>query len=185
MTHGTTTARAAHETATARDLSSRAERHCGELRVHCYRTVRSYADAEDLVQETMIRAWRERESPDDPERLRPWLYRIVTRARPDFLAGPWQVPQGCQDSGTGSSSGRCLHLGSSSCLIMATEGCGVGAGRSRLGRTPVSSADWRPPRPPVTTAVGPSARLAAGGTSRAGPASPRTRRSSGCASRPV
>ncbi|WP_405648032.1 sigma factor [Streptomyces uncialis] len=46
----------------------------------------SYADAENLVQETMIRAWRERESLNDPERLRPWLYRIVTRARPDFLA---------------------------------------------------------------------------------------------------
>ncbi len=76
-----------HET-TARDLPSRAERHRAELRVHCYRMVGSHSDAEDLVQETMIRAWRKRESLDDPERLRPWLYRIATRVCLDFLAGP-------------------------------------------------------------------------------------------------
>ncbi|MFF2021725.1 RNA polymerase subunit sigma-70 [Streptomyces sp. NPDC058171] len=73
---------------TAEDLSARAERHRGELRVHCYRMVGSYTDAEDLVQETLIRAWRKRESLDDPERLRPWLYRIATRVCLDFLGGP-------------------------------------------------------------------------------------------------
>ncbi|MEV3870096.1 RNA polymerase subunit sigma-70 [Streptomyces sp. NPDC049906] len=78
MTHQTTTP----------DLADRAERHRGELRVHCYRMVGSYADAEDLVQETLIRAWRKRDSLQAPERLRPWLYRIATRTCLDFLGGP-------------------------------------------------------------------------------------------------
>ncbi|MFJ4771091.1 sigma factor [Streptomyces uncialis] len=88
MTHETTAVGAAPETATTRDPFSRAERHRGELRVHCYRMVGSRADAEDLVQETMIRAWRERESLDAPERPRPWLYRIAIRVCRDLLAGP-------------------------------------------------------------------------------------------------
>ncbi|WP_329559858.1 RNA polymerase subunit sigma-70 [Streptomyces uncialis] len=70
------------------DLAARAERHRGELRVHCYRMVGSYSDAEDLVQETLIRAWRKREQLTDPERLRAWLYRIATRVCLDFLGGP-------------------------------------------------------------------------------------------------
>jgi RNA polymerase sigma-70 factor, ECF subfamily len=58
----------------------------GALRLHCYRMLGSSHDSDDLVQETLLRAWRARGSLADPARLKPWLYRIATNACLDELA---------------------------------------------------------------------------------------------------
>jgi RNA polymerase sigma-70 factor (ECF subfamily) len=66
-------------------FAAQAERHRRELHVHCYRMLGSFDEAEDLVQETYLRAWRNRESFDGGPGLRAWLYKIATNACLDAL----------------------------------------------------------------------------------------------------
>lgn len=67
------------------EFAALAERHRRELRVHCYRMVGSLDEAEDLVQETFLRAWRGRASFEGRASPRVWLYRIATNACLDVL----------------------------------------------------------------------------------------------------
>ena len=68
------------------EFASTVERHRHELLVHCYRMLGSLPDAEDAVQETLLRAWRYRDSVKEGAPLRPWLYRVATNACLDAIA---------------------------------------------------------------------------------------------------
>jgi RNA polymerase sigma-70 factor (TIGR02960 family) len=79
------------------------ERHRRELQVHCYRMLANYEDAQDMTQETFLRAWNKRESFKGHAALRTWLYRIATNACLDFLEkrnDRTPVPSGLSDRGS-------------------------------------------------------------------------------------
>jgi RNA polymerase sigma-70 factor (ECF subfamily) len=67
------------------ELERRLEQHRSELTGYCYRMLASPFDAEDAVQETMIRAWRAIDRFEGRAALRSWLYRIATNVCLDTL----------------------------------------------------------------------------------------------------
>jgi RNA polymerase sigma-70 factor (ECF subfamily) len=80
-------------------FSELVERHRRELQAHAYRIVGSREDAEDLTQETFLRAWRMRESFQGRASFRAWLYRIATNTCLSALERRSRRPQGVQSPG--------------------------------------------------------------------------------------
>jgi RNA polymerase sigma-70 factor (ECF subfamily) len=64
-----------------------------ELQLHCYRIVGSTQDAEDLVQETLLAAWRGLDQFTERASIRTWLYRIATNRSLDALRANARRPQ--------------------------------------------------------------------------------------------
>lgn len=69
------------------------EPHRRELQVHCYRIVGSVQDAEDLVQETLLAAWRGLDGFEERASVRSWLYRIATNRCLNALRDTARRPQ--------------------------------------------------------------------------------------------
>jgi RNA polymerase sigma-70 factor, ECF subfamily len=73
---------------TGADLDRSLEAHRRELTGFCYRMLGSGSEAEDAVQETMIRAWRAIDGFEGRSSLRSWLYRIANNVCVDMLRSP-------------------------------------------------------------------------------------------------
>src|SRR5580704_3800082 len=95
---------ASGSTVTGRDeFALLADPYRGELLAHCYRMLGSLHDAEDQVQETLLRAWRSYSEFEGRSSMRTWLHRIATNTCLRALAPRSRRPL---PSGLGEAAGN-------------------------------------------------------------------------------
>src|SRR6187551_4138462 len=81
-----------------------------ELTGYCYRMLGSGFEAEDAVQETFVRAWKNFENFEGRSSLRSWLYKIATNVCLDMLQGPQRRARP-MDMGPSSTAETALPAG--------------------------------------------------------------------------
>jgi RNA polymerase sigma-70 factor (ECF subfamily) len=74
------------------ELETAIESHRSELKAYCSRTLGSPFDADDAVQETLVRAWRSVDGLHERASLRPWLYRIASNVCIDAVNRSARLP---------------------------------------------------------------------------------------------
>ncbi|HEX3197315.1 MAG TPA: sigma-70 family RNA polymerase sigma factor [Propionibacteriaceae bacterium] len=113
-----------------------------ELLAHCYRMLASYDDAQDMIQETFLRAWAKRESIQGRASLRTWLYRIATNACLDFLDKQRErTPIPTELQGAGGTGIEVLYLSRGPTASRTTR---------TSGRWPGKPSNWRSSWPSST-----------------------------------
>ena len=86
------------------------EAHRAELHAHCYRMLASYHDAEDALQETLIRAWRALPGFEGRSTVRAWLYKIATNAALDVAKRRYRRELPCLLRSADDGGGRGWRL---------------------------------------------------------------------------
>jgi RNA polymerase sigma-70 factor (ECF subfamily) len=92
------------------DIGHELESHRRALTGYCYRMLGSGSEAEDAVQETMVRAWKAATDLQSREALKSWLYRIASNVCFDMLQGPQRRAQP-MDLGPASAADAALGEG--------------------------------------------------------------------------
>jgi RNA polymerase sigma-70 factor (ECF subfamily) len=130
-------------------LAARLEGHRGELHRHCRRMLGSGFEAEDAVQETLVRAWRAYDRFDGRSSLRTWLYRIASNVCLSMLRGPQRracaIEIGPSRDGTGASAVAATR-GSMTRPADATDPADLVASRDAVRRAFVVALQALPPR---------------------------------------
>jgi RNA polymerase sigma-70 factor (ECF subfamily) len=130
------------------------EAHRRALTGYCYRMLGSGSEAEDAVQETMVRAWRAADSLQEQAALKSWLYRIASNVCFDMLQGP-QRRATPMDLGPASPADAALGAPQESWIqpiadarVVPTDGdpAEIAAGRETLRLAFVAALQHLPPR---------------------------------------
>ena len=140
------------DSAVQEEFLPRAEPYRRELLAHCYRMLGSVHDAEDLVQETYLRAWRAYDGFEGRSSVRTWLYQIATntcltarqhrtrRALPSGLGGPGE------DYESGSEFGWLQPIPDALVTGEANDPAAIAVTRDSLRLALIASFQYLPPR---------------------------------------
>jgi RNA polymerase sigma-70 factor, ECF subfamily len=147
----------APDTTADEEFAMRTEPLRRELLAHCYRMLGAVDEAEDLVQETLLRAWRSYRGFEGRSSLRAWLYQIATnacltalerrgrRALPSGLGAPSDDP----DAPPASAGGEVRWLQPMPDVLVTAESedpAVIAASRERLRLALIASLQYLPPR---------------------------------------
>lgn len=132
------------------------EAHRRALTGYCYRMLGSGSEAEDAVQETLVRAWRSADRLRTREALKSWLYRIASNVCLDMLQGPQRRaqpmdlgPASAADSALGPDMGEhawVQPIADARVLPDAADPAAIAEGRETLRLAFVAALQHLPPR---------------------------------------